>query len=1177
MSSPEKKESKQEEEEERVNNPEKEEEKVNTTNEASTEEELKPKEEENNEIETSPKTEIETENKPIYIPKSTPNNNEGNESTEDEVDYEGEDDEDDHHHHHHPHPSSPTKTISSEKASPSTPTTQNRTPIVKNIEAVECKATRLSTSTLPPTPAKAGDESIITAWTNQSMATGRSSPSSVSTAPAYHPSKQQKHHEEEGLIEEENRPKKRVREEQQHVTLPSRGYEPTPPNATLPQQPRMEQMNVYIPPSKRRAMEQSQQQTNSTSTATPTYDIAYQRENWHTLKKTINGTINRLNTTTLKPLLSSLFSSANLIRGRGILAKTLLRAAMTSPSYSSVYAAFVAVINTKLPEVGELVLTRAILAFRRSFARKEKRQCVALCTLLGHLFNQGLTHELFVLQLLTILLDGGSTGIPTDDSVELAVAYMKIVGMALLESSRSGVYAIMERFRDLLHNGSIGKRVQYQVETLMRIRKEEFKSFPALPEELDLVEREDQITFELTLDEEDLNKEEILDVFRYDDEFEKNEEIWTKIKKEILGEEEDSGSEGGSSTDDGSSGTASDSDSEDDNDGGEDVPDQELALTTSISKSQSNTTIIQDFSESDLIHLRRTIYLTIMSSATFEECTHKLAKMSIPPGRELELINMLIECCSQERTFLRYYGLISSRFCHMHERWRTAFALSFEEQYTTIHRLETNKLRNVAKLFAHLLHTDSLSWDCLRCVKINEDDTTSSSRIFIKIVVQEMAEAMGMSTLKDRFEVATSSSGEDVASLMEQSKEDKWYSGMFPKDSARNTRYAINFFTSIGLGPLTDGLRLYLKNAPKLILAQAQAEAAAKARAAEDSDSSSTGSGSSSSTSSGSSSSSSVSSTSTSSYEYRRRRGRRSRRRSYSSSSSSSSSSGSSYSSYSDRRGRGRGRGRSRSSSRSQSRSSHHSVSPSPDKTKRNQEETTKNALAKNVEKKPSSPPRRRKSRSRSRSYSSDDSRRRRQTKNGRRRRRSVSSSSSSSSYSRNKNKRKKKRSITPPAVVVTKSPPRQEDEPNSKQDEMVNNKQEKDGSSRPKQRDRSASSSRSRSPPSKNGSRSKEHLKKDGSSSHHSKEKQEPLKRRDSRSPSSSRSRSSKNRGRARNGRKRRSSSSPSSRSFSSSNRSKSPPQRHERNDEKRGRRRRSPSYSSGSSRSLSRSSSRA
>ena len=39
-----------------------------------------------------------------------------------------------------------------------------------------------------------------------------------------------------------------------------------------------------------------------------------------------------------------------------------------------------------------------------------------------------------------------------------------------------------------------------------------------------------------------------------------------------------------------------------------------------------------------------------------------------------------------------------------------SFEAIFIEQYESIHRLETNKLRNVARLFAHLLYTDSIPW-----------------------------------------------------------------------------------------------------------------------------------------------------------------------------------------------------------------------------------------------------------------------------------------------------------------------------------------------------------------------------------------------------------------------------------------------------------------------------------
>jgi len=187
---------------------------------------------------------------------------------------------------------------------------------------------------------------------------------------------------------------------------------------------------------------------------------------------------------------------------------------------------------------------------------------------------------------------------------------------------------------------------------------------------------------------------------------------------------------------------------------------------------------------------------------------------------------VLLPFVSLKRTFLRYYGLIAGRFCLLHPRWKAAFEESFSIQYESIHRLETNKLRNVAKLFAHLLHTDSLPWSCLSVIHLNEDETTSSSRIFLKILVQEMAGAMGIDALVKRFET------KDADAM-------QWYTELLPRNDPRKTRYAINFFTSIGLGPLTDGLREHLKNAPKLIMMQAQAESAKRAQEVDQSDDSS--------------------------------------------------------------------------------------------------------------------------------------------------------------------------------------------------------------------------------------------------------------------------------------------------------------------------------------------------
>lgn len=164
---------------------------------------------------------------------------------------------------------------------------------------------------------------------------------------------------------------------------------------------------------------------------------------------------------------------------------------------------------------------------------------------------------------------------------------------------------------------------------------------------------------------------------------------------------------------------------------------------------------------------------------------------------------MIIECASQERTYLKYYGLMAERFCKMNRTWVENFTNAFNEIYETIHRYETNRLRNIGKLFAHLFNTDSLPWTAFQIIRLTEEDTTSASRIFVKILFQEISEFLGLKTLKERL----------LDPYMLES-----LSGMFPKDNPKNTRFAINYWTSIGLGSLTEELRDWLRTAPQQMM-----------------------------------------------------------------------------------------------------------------------------------------------------------------------------------------------------------------------------------------------------------------------------------------------------------------------------------------------------------------------
>lgn len=120
---------------------------------------------------------------------------------------------------------------------------------------------------------------------------------------------------------------------------------------------------VYMPPARLRALQAAAAQDKSSP--------EYQRLAWDALRKSITGIVNRVNITNIKNIVPELFSE-NLIRGKGLFARSVMKAQATSLPFTPVFACLVSIINTKLPQVGELVLTRLISQFRRSFKRNDK-------------------------------------------------------------------------------------------------------------------------------------------------------------------------------------------------------------------------------------------------------------------------------------------------------------------------------------------------------------------------------------------------------------------------------------------------------------------------------------------------------------------------------------------------------------------------------------------------------------------------------------------------------------------------------------------------------------------------------------------------------------------------------------------------------------------------------------
>lgn len=243
---------------------------------------------------------------------------------------------------------------------------------------------------------------------------------------------------------------------------------------------------AYIPPARLRMM-----QAQITDKASP----AYQRLAWEALKKSIHGHINKINVGNIGIIIKELLKE-NIVRGRGLLCRSVIQAQAASPTFTNVYAALVAAVNSRFPNIGELLLKRLVIQFKRGFKRNDKPICISSVSFIAHLVNQRVAHEILALELLTLLVET-----PTDDSVEVAIAFLKECGQKLTEVSSKGVNAIFEMLRNILHEGQLDKRVQYMIEVMFQVWKDGFKDHPAVLEELELVPEEDQFTHLLMLDD----------------------------------------------------------------------------------------------------------------------------------------------------------------------------------------------------------------------------------------------------------------------------------------------------------------------------------------------------------------------------------------------------------------------------------------------------------------------------------------------------------------------------------------------------------------------------------------------------------------------------------------------------------------------------------------------------
>ncbi|XP_011502160.1 PREDICTED: pre-mRNA-splicing factor CWC22 homolog [Ceratosolen solmsi marchali] len=205
---------------------------------------------------------------------------------------------------------------------------------------------------------------------------------------------------------------------------------------------------------------------------------------------------------------------------------------------------------------------------------------------------------------------------------------------------------------------------------------------------------------------------------------------------------------------------------------------------------------VNDEIELDLITFKNTILSTIHSLIDFDESVRNILRMQLNAEQETVICKIFLDCCAQMKTYEKFFGIIAGKFCSSSNAFANAFGQIIIECYNTVELFDKNELKNISKLFAHLLLTDTISWEILSVLKLHEKELTSAKKNFIRILLRELSEHMGVTKLQEKFRKKINTPA---------------LQGLFPNNTTKNANYAILFFKSIGLRYLGDILKENMK------------------------------------------------------------------------------------------------------------------------------------------------------------------------------------------------------------------------------------------------------------------------------------------------------------------------------------------------------------------------------
>lgn len=243
--------------------------------------------------------------------------------------------------------------------------------------------------------------------------------------------------------------------------------------------------------------------SSAESAVTMDDDIDRQKSEWLYMKERMNQLVQNADVSNVESVAGQIMSE-DIIKGRGLFCQAILASQSKSPRLSGVYAALVATINSRFPDVGYLLVKRATLQFKAAFDSNHKRRMQTASAFLAQLVNRRVACENLAVTVLMYLFVER-----TSDYMEIAVGFCHQCGSLLLQTALSDLKEFLVEFRRLLRRRAVNTRVQEMIVRLFTAARR-WKDDELL--EVD----EDQVIHDVCLLQ-DLDYESSLDRFHQED------------------------------------------------------------------------------------------------------------------------------------------------------------------------------------------------------------------------------------------------------------------------------------------------------------------------------------------------------------------------------------------------------------------------------------------------------------------------------------------------------------------------------------------------------------------------------------------------------------------------------------------------------------------------------------